>query len=159
MTSLVLVVLLGFSPQDPASPRADCRQPQECRQLALDAAGRGDFEAFHDLAWRAVQTGPKNDPDLLYLLARAQSLSGRPGDALVMLQRLARMGIRTDAATNEDFRRVRALPGWPETEASLNGAPSTDTSQPDRSALTAAPPASTSPRKPAVTRNAEAACH
>ena len=156
MTSLVLVVLLGFSPQDPASPRADCRQPQECRQLALDAAGRGDFEAFHDLAWRAVQTGPKNDPDLLYLLARAQSLSGRPGDALVMLQRLARMGIRTDAATNEDFRRVRALPGWPETEASLNGAPSTDTSQPDRSALTAAPPASTSPRKPAVASPAPA---
>jgi hypothetical protein len=156
MTPLVLVVLLGFSPQDPASPRVDCRQPQECRQLAQDAAARGDFEAFHDLAWRAVQTGPKNDPDLLYLLARAQSLSGRPGDALVMLQRLARMGVRTDAATNEDFRRVRALPGWPETEALLNGTPPVDTSQPDSRALTAAPPASTPPRRPAAAAPAPA---
>lgn len=48
----------------------------------------------------------------MYLLARAQSLSGRPGDALVMLTRLAERGIQTDAATNDDFRSVRALPGW-----------------------------------------------
>jgi len=111
----LLVVSLHL--QDPA-PRIDCRAWQECRQLALDAAGRQDYEVFHDLAWRAVQTGPKNDPALMELLARAQSLSGRPGDALVMLQRLAQMGVRTDAATNEDFRRVRALPGWAELEGS-----------------------------------------
>ena len=53
----------------------------------------------------------------MYLLARAQSLSGRPGDALVMLRRLAQMGVATDAKTNDDFRRVRELPGWPELEA------------------------------------------
>lgn len=80
--------------------------------MALESVERGDYERFHDLAWRAIQTGPKNDPALMYLLARAQSLSGRPGDALVMLQRLADMGVPTDAATNDDFRRVRALPGW-----------------------------------------------
>jgi hypothetical protein len=105
--------------QDPSQARIECRAWQECRQLALDAAARQDFETFHDLAWRAVQTGPKNDSALMYLLARAQSLSGRPGDALVMLQRLAQMGVQTDAATNEDFRRVRALPAWSELEASL----------------------------------------
>ena len=55
------------------------------------------------------------------MLARAQSLSGRPGDALVMLQRLASMGIATDAATNNDFERVRALPGWAELEAKISG--------------------------------------
>ena len=107
----VIVLVVSLPLQDP-TPRIDCRAWQECRQLALDAAGRQDYEAFHDLAWRAVQTGPRNDPALMGLLARAQSLSGRPGDALVMLRRLAQMGVQTDAATNEDFRRVRALPGW-----------------------------------------------
>ena len=53
------------------------------------------------------------------LLARAQSLSGRPGDALVMLRRLADMGVVTDAATNDDFRRVRALSGWADLAAML----------------------------------------
>jgi hypothetical protein len=57
----------------------------------------------------------------MLLVARAQSLSGRPGDALVMLRRLAQMGVATDAATSDDFRRVRALSGWPEVEALLAG--------------------------------------
>ena len=119
MTPLGLALLIvSLHLQKPARPRAECQAWQECRQLALDAATREDFEVFHDLAWRAVQTGPRNDPALLYLLARAQSLSGRPGDALVMLQRLAQMGVPTDAATNDDFRRVRALPRWGETDAS-----------------------------------------
>ena len=115
---LFLVALLAVSlhVQDPSQARIECRAWQECRQFALDAAARQDFETFHDLAWRAVQTGPKHDAALMYLLARAQSLSGRPGDALVMLQRLAQMGVQTDAATNEDFRRVRALPAWSELE-------------------------------------------
>jgi hypothetical protein len=73
---------------------------------------RKDFEAFHDLAWRAAQRGRPNDPDAMALIARAQSLSGRPGDALVMLRRLAEMGIATDARDSDDFGRVRALPGW-----------------------------------------------
>jgi len=89
--------------------------------MALDAAARGDFETFHDLAWRTVQTGAADDPDLLYLLARAQSLSGRPHDALVMLERLVGKGVWTDAATNDDFLRVRALPGWSAVEAEIDG--------------------------------------
>jgi hypothetical protein len=108
-----------------ANPRRPgCSDWQACRQLAVDAAARQDFELFHDLAWRAVQTGPKNDPALMYLLARAQSLSGRPGDALVMLQRLAAMGVETDAAASDDFRRVRALPGWTALSAGAPGPPS-----------------------------------
>jgi hypothetical protein len=116
LSVLAAVFVISLHVQDPSQPRIECRAWQECRQLALDAAAREDFETFHDLAWRAVQTGPKNDSALMYLLARAQSLSGRPGDALVMLQRLAQMGVQTDAATNEDFRRVRALPAWAEFE-------------------------------------------
>lgn len=116
LSVLAAAFLLSLHVQDSTQTRIECRAWEECRRLALDAAGRQDFEAFHDLAWRAVQTGPKNDPALMALLARAQSLSGRPGDALVMLQRLAQMGVQTDVATNEDFRRVRALPAWAELE-------------------------------------------
>lgn len=102
---------------DAIRPRVDCHEWRHCRQLANDAATRQDFETFHDLAWRTVQTGPKNDPELMYLLARAQSLSGRPDDALVMLRRLAGLGLPNDAATNDDFRRVRDLTGWVEGKA------------------------------------------
>ena len=96
-----------------------CTEWHDCRQLALAAADRGEYEIFHDLAWRAVQTGPPKDPALMYLLARAQALSGRPHDALVMLERLAEMGVPSDADTNEDFSRTRQLPGWAEVSARI----------------------------------------
>jgi len=113
----ISLLLIAFS-QPPS-----CPDVSSCRQAALDAAARGEYEAFHDLAWRAAQKGRPNDPELLYLLARAQSLSGRPGDALVMLRRLAQMGTPTDARENEDFQRVRRLPGWADVEALLASAP------------------------------------
>ena len=40
-----------------------CARSKECQQLALDAAEREEFETFHSLAWRAVQTGQPNDAD------------------------------------------------------------------------------------------------
>jgi len=129
MKTLILIAMLALPMAAWAGPSEfsqDCKGWQECRQLALDAAAREDYNAFHDLAWRALQAGPKNDPALMTLLARAQSLSGRPGDALVMLQRLAAMGIVTDAATNDDFSRVRALPSWPDFEARTSGIPPAD---------------------------------
>ena len=58
----------------------------------------------------------------MYLLARAQSLSGRPHDALVMLGRLAEQGFTSDAATSDDFRAVRQLRQWPELEAAITTA-------------------------------------
>jgi hypothetical protein len=107
----------------PQSEPIDCKPWQTCRELAIAAAERGDFETFHSIAWRAVQTGPRNDPELMYLLARAQSLSGRPHDALVMLRRLADRGIaRLEVETLEDFRRVRNLPEWPATLDALRQA-------------------------------------
>ena len=59
----------------------------------------------------------------MYMLARAQSLSGRPHDALVMLLRLADRGYTTDAAVNEDFAAVRRLPQWPDLAARLGDLP------------------------------------
>jgi hypothetical protein len=131
------------APIQNASPaRVDCREWQQCRQLANDAAARRDFETFHDLAWRAVQTGPKNDPALMYLLARAQSLSGRPDDALVMLRRLSALGVPNDAATNDDFSRVRALARWTDLEAKATaGATAHAPEATDAGAARPAPPA------------------
>jgi hypothetical protein len=107
-----------------------CADWRNCRQQALDAAMRRDYEVFHDLAWRAVQTGPPRDPDLMYQLARAQCLSGRPHDALVMLRRLAELGVVTDAGTNDDFRTTRELPGWPDVEVLIERARSAGGSPP-----------------------------
>jgi hypothetical protein len=144
--ALLLSSSLFTSPQDPSQARAnDCSTWQDCRTRALDAAARQDYEAFHDLAWRAVQKGPKNDPGLMTMLARAQSLSGRPLDALVMLHRLAAAGVATDAATNDDFRRVRALPGWEDYQRSLEGRGLT-APEPRASAEKTASPAATPER-------------
>lgn len=108
---LILLALLQGSPT--------CLDAAECRAQAQAAAARREFETFHDLAWRAIQKGRPNDPDLMFMLARAQSLSGRPGDALVMLGRMADAGTVPDVATDPDFQAVRLLPKWPEFEARL----------------------------------------
>src|SRR6185503_16642429 len=113
------LVCAGLAPVAPSVAVAaqvapiECHESQACRELALEARARGAYETFHDLAWRAVQTGRPNDPDLMYLLARAQALSGRRRDALVMLRRLAESGAVNDAATDPDLRSVRELPEWP----------------------------------------------
>ena len=133
---MVLVLLLLL--QAPAAP---CVDAADCRTRAQAAAAAGDFETFHDLAWRAVQRGRPNDPELMILLARAQSLSGRPGDALVMLGRLADLGVPTDALTSDDFKVVRLIPGWPALEARLLGKPVPAAEAP-------APPAAPAPSAP-----------
>src|SRR5204863_18328 len=60
-----------------AARAAACREWQQCRQLALEAADRGDYETFHDLAWRAGQTGKRHDPALMYLLGLAPRRADR----------------------------------------------------------------------------------
>lgn len=109
------------TPRTESASRPACRDWRECRQRALEAAQSGQFETFHDLAWKAVSLGPSGDPELLYLLAHAQSLSGRPHDALVMLRRLADRGVFTDAGDRDAFRQVRDLPGWSELETVVAG--------------------------------------
>ena len=120
--ALVFVVgaalLLPGAPANGQSSRApDCTDWRECRQMVESALEAGEVEHAQDLAWRAVQRGPKDDADLMFLLARAQSRSGRPHDALVMIRRLAERGVRTEADTHPDLERMRALDAWPETEA------------------------------------------
>lgn len=148
----VFVVLLGgLAVQE----RAACATWVDCREQAQAAAAAGDYERFHDLAWLAVQQGRPNDPELMRMLARAQSLSGRPLDALVMLRRLAAMNVATDAATSDDFRRVRALPGWADLERTLAGLPPASPPEPPppapaTDAVTVPPPARAASRNRAV---------
>lgn len=106
-----------------------CSDAAGCRAEAEAAAAKGDYETFHDLAWRAAQKGKRNDPSLMILLARAQSLSGRPGDALVMLGRLADLHVAVDVSL-ADFDRVRQLPGWADLEARLRGVPTPPAPEP-----------------------------
>jgi hypothetical protein len=117
------VVLLTFTLVAVQDGAAVCSTWADCREQAVAAAAAEDYERFHDLAWLAVRKGQPNDPELMLLLARAQSLSGRPLDALVMLQRLANLGVATDAATSDDFRRVRTLPGWEDLQRAAAGLP------------------------------------
>jgi hypothetical protein len=148
-SALVVVVFLAWGPAAAATlvvqtdRDATCTDWRQCRELALAAADRGEYETFHDLAWRAVQTGPPKNPELMYLLARAQALSGRAHDALVMLERFADMRVPSDAVTNDDFSRVRQLPGWTDLAARLERLDRTDSP----GAVTA-PATSTSPAPP-----------
>ena len=59
---MTLLLVLSLIAQAPAP---DCADWRECRTKALEAASRQGHEAFHDLAWRAVQKGPPRDPDLM----------------------------------------------------------------------------------------------
>ncbi len=166
----ILLLLFTFVPdamQGAQQERADCGAWQDCRDQALAAQASGDFERFHDLAWRAVQKGPKNAPDLLVLLARAQSVSGRPHDALIMLGRVAGLGVRVpELESSDDFRRVRALSGWTDLQARMaaigtTGAPTSPAGKPagkpappkpePASKATAPPDAKAPPSKPDAT--------
>ncbi|HVH54619.1 MAG TPA: hypothetical protein VM791_00090 [Vicinamibacterales bacterium] len=138
MIAVALVIWLSTQPQP------TCRDVASCRAQADTARENKDYEAFHDLAWAAYRHGRNNDPGLMLLVARAQSLSGRPLDALVMLERVAAMGASTDAATSEDFARVRALPRWSEVSEKLTGAPTAKDPAPSSKAP-APPPKETVP--------------
>ena len=138
---LLLAALLALQTPQP------CADAAACRVAADAAAARGDFEAFHDLAWRTVQKGRPNDPALMFLLARAQALSGRPEDALVMLGRLADLHAPIDLGL-PDFDRVRLRPGWPALEARVTGASSPASSAAPGAPAPGAPDAPLAPRAP-----------
>jgi hypothetical protein len=145
----LLLSLASIKSNEAQGPQLPCASSAACADLAVEAIQRQEYEHAHDLAWRAVQTGPRNDPALMYLLARTQSLSGRAGDAFVMLRRLAAMGFRgEDVETSDDFRRVRSLPQWPQL---LEASPTTSIAPrggaPARGATGAAVEA---PRKPSA---------
>jgi len=133
--ALALTAAPSFARQ--AAPAA-CAGATECRAQIEAAIGQGDHERAHDLAWRAIPQGPRNDRGLMLLLARTQALSGRPDDALVMIRRIAEMGATVDVSADE-FLRMRELPGWPAVEAAIAGNASAAVAPPPTVPLTSAP--------------------
>ena len=113
---------LTYGATAPAAARqaAACTGVPGCRAETESAIAQEDFERAHDLAWRTVQQGPRNDRALMFLLARTQVLSNRPDDALVMIRRLAERGAIVDVRA-EEFARMRELPDWPAVESLLAG--------------------------------------
>lgn len=133
-----------------------CSGVAECRAQTEAAIAQGDFERAHDLAWRTVQQGPRNDRSLMFLLARTQALSNRPDDALVMIRRLAALGATVDASGDE-FARTRDLPGWPAVDAVIVGIANPPSEpRPSTPTVPTAPEASASARgEPAELRGDE----
>jgi hypothetical protein len=148
MLSSVLALLILSQPAASA-----CTDAADCRAQALAAATRGDYETFHDLAWRTIQKSKPNDPASMYLLARAQALSGRFGDALVMLGRITDPLVAREAVTSDDFKVVRLLPAWAALEAKLTGNPAAPDVAPPAPAPSAPPaPLAPSPAPSAPSR-------
>jgi len=119
-TGVFLLSLVAAAPssrsavQGPAA--AECTSWQACRDQVEAALAAESFDRALDLAWRAVQRGPNDDPTLMFLLARAQALGGRPHDALVMIRRIAEKGVASEALTHPDLARMRELSGWADAE-------------------------------------------
>jgi hypothetical protein len=150
----VSFVSVGARTQQPA----ECTTAPECREMTLAAIAAKDFERAHDLAWRVFQTSPRGNTDAMALLARAQSLSGRADDAVVMLQRLAAAGGRVeDVETSDDFRRVREHPRWPQLSASpraLGAQVANAPRAPEASSAPEAPEAVEAPKAPEAPKEA-----
>jgi hypothetical protein len=132
-----------------SSQAASCDNVEVCRAQALIAHAKGDFESFHDYAWAAYRKAKPNDPELMLLIARAQSLSGRPGDALVMLERVATHGtLPADIASDPEFARVRALPRWSDVSSRLLATPAAVAEKPAAPPTPAPAPRTPVPAKP-----------
>jgi len=122
MRVLVFLAFLALpAPLALAQDRPLCHDWTECRQFALKAYADHDYDAFHDFARRSLAAGPPRDAKLLLLLARAESLTGRVDDARRTLERLARMGVKVDIASNNDFTNLRAA-GPAESTSAANAA-------------------------------------
>jgi hypothetical protein len=160
LVSVVISAGAGATPGQSAAP-ADCSGWQACRDMALEAHKAGDEERFHDLAWRAVQARGRRDPELLFILARAQSASGRPGDAVVTLTRLAtEHGDTPDVTRDEDFRRVLALNVWSDAQATIDRIRAershvSDAAGDDVAAAPAGSPSAAAPKTPAPAETAK----
>ena len=149
LSSSLLILLLS------SQGAAACETVEVCRAQALIAHAKGEFEAFHDYAWAAYRKGKPNDSELMLLIARAQSLSGRPGDSLVMLERVGALArVPADVVTDPDFERVRALPRWNEVSTTLlakaGGEPTYSPVEPTKPEAKAEAPKPEPPKKPPV---------
>jgi hypothetical protein len=152
-TGVILLSLVATAPVGrsgaQAPPADECTRWQDCRDQVESALVEESYQRALDLAWRAVQRGPRNDPQLMFLLARAQARAGRPQDALVMIQRLAERGAAAEALTHPDLERTRDLEGWAEVARLVASGGATPSATAAGSAVASAAPAAAPPKAPA----------
>ena len=74
----------------------------------------GDYDAYVDELAEAVKRRPDH-PGLLYVLAGAEALAGRPEEAIAHLRRALelRPGLADRAREDEDLASLRDRPDWP----------------------------------------------
>ena len=101
--SLVLAGPLGAQQPVPAE------DPWAAWQRGLDALKKGEAAlAASHLA--AADAAMPRIPDLLYTIARAQALAGRPEKALTALEQAVALGFGVGAETEPAFETIRGLP-------------------------------------------------
>jgi|SRR3954470_8694301 len=92
---------------------ACAREPEDLAGLARagrEALKRGEVQRAAALLERAVVLAPE-DPNLLYVCARAESLAGDRDRALQHLARTVDLGFGDGAAQEPAFRSLSSLPG------------------------------------------------
>jgi len=103
----LLVALLGSAAaaEDVRAERA--RLDREARE----AYARKDYTGFLQSSRKLADLTP-GSPRALYNLACAQALTGDGPQAVLTLDRVARMGVILDAAKDPDFAKLKALPAF-----------------------------------------------
>jgi sugar lactone lactonase YvrE len=87
-------------------------------ESANGAADAGRLKDYRRLMARAVALAPQH-PAVLYGLARADALTGRTGEALALLDRLAAMGFARFDTTDTAFGTLKTRPAFARTAARL----------------------------------------
>lgn len=118
--TILLLVLLVTT----ASIADEVTQSRALYKKAVEAYKQKDFATFLTNIKEASDLRPQQT-ELLYTLACAYALNGRPDDALATLERVAAMGMSYDAVKDEDLASLRGTPRFDAVAARLakNGAP------------------------------------
>src|ERR1700754_2946109 len=81
--------------------------------LARKAYQEKNYPSFLENMKRANELRP-NHPRLMYSLAVAYALNGKPAEAIALLRKEADMGLVLPAATDADFISLKSLAGYEE---------------------------------------------
>ncbi|HEX8163045.1 MAG TPA: hypothetical protein VF538_14330 [Pyrinomonadaceae bacterium] len=106
---LIVALLAAGAASSNVSSAAQADAPEDGRYFeaqALKAYRAKDYPAFLENAKRAVALRP-NHSRLMYYLAVAHALSGNKAEALLWLDRVARMGLVVPAASEEGFDSLK----------------------------------------------------
>lgn len=100
-----LVFLALCAPNLPAQETSALVRSQQFEKQAREAYEAKDFAAYLVNAGDAVALRP-NHPRLLYNLAKASALGGKPQEAVRLLERLAKMGMLTRLETDAELQKL-----------------------------------------------------